>query len=181
MYVTLVTRRVPENAGMMALPVVQVYSSFFPSSRSPPPSHYHLGMSDGRKLRTARGGKPLAAGEKLQRDRLAAKDLPTWGWVKDINNVSDITLDHLLATCNLGESSAKPLCPSKYPIEAGVSSRSKSKDSQAAVTAEDDGDSIVVISDSEEVQCTKKGCVDNPNCLNYLGQEKWENEGDIDF
>jgi ubiquitin carboxyl-terminal hydrolase 48 len=38
-------------------------------------------------------------------------------------------------------------------------------------------DDIVVVSDDESVKCTKKGCKVNPNCLNYLGQDMWEDKG----
>ena len=38
-------------------------------------------------------------------------------------------------------------------------------------------DDVIVISDDDAPPCTKKLCRANPNCLNYLGQEKWEEEG----
>ncbi|TFY64882.1 hypothetical protein EVJ58_g2344 [Rhodofomes roseus] len=37
-------------------------------------------------------------------------------------------------------------------------------------------DDIIVISDDEAPRCTSKACKSNPYCLNYLGQEKWEDE-----
>lgn len=36
---------------------------------------------------------------------------------------------------------------------------------------------IIVISDDDAPSCSKKDCKTNPNCLNYLGQESWEDEG----
>ena len=41
----------------------------------------------------------------------------------------------------------------------------------------DEDDGVVVISDDEGPTCDKKTCRSNPNCLNYLGQEQWEDEG----
>lgn len=38
-------------------------------------------------------------------------------------------------------------------------------------------DDVIVISDDEPPACSKKLCKGNPNCLNYLGQERWEDEG----
>ncbi|THH10686.1 hypothetical protein EW145_g1149 [Phellinidium pouzarii] len=45
-------------------------------------------------------------------------------------------------------------------------------------TAEqEDLSDVIVISDGEdELLCDKKRCKDNPFCLNYLGQDKWEDE-----
>ncbi|KAJ8496755.1 hypothetical protein ONZ45_g12333 [Pleurotus djamor] len=38
-------------------------------------------------------------------------------------------------------------------------------------------DDVIVISDDDlEPECTKKTCKNNPNCLNYLGQDIWESE-----
>ena len=48
------------------------------------------------------------------------------------------------------------------------------KPAQASGELEDD---IIVVSDEESSACDSKMCKNNPYCLNYLGQEKWENEG----
>ena len=39
-------------------------------------------------------------------------------------------------------------------------------------------DDVIVISDDEGPMCTNKICKYNPYCLNYLGQDKWEDSGE---
>ncbi|CAL1704590.1 unnamed protein product [Somion occarium] len=76
----------------------------------------------------------------------------------------------LAATCGLSKYSPHPLCPNKY---AKPETNTLKKEQLAAGELEDD---IIVISDDECSPCTPKGCRSNPNCLNYLGQERWEVE-----
>ncbi len=110
----------------------------------------------------------VAAGERLKRARLVGNDYTAWGWVgTDITDVSSISQENRLATCGFARKSNHLFCPNKF------SERVKSV-SKAAGELEDD---VIVISDDESSPCSPKQCKGNPDCLNYLGQDKWENEG----
>lgn len=41
-------------------------------------------------------------------------------------------------------------------------------------------DDIIVISEDDHPVCDSRTCKSNPNCVNYLGQDKWENEGTLE-
>ncbi|KAJ3732305.1 cysteine proteinase [Lentinula guzmanii] len=119
--------------------------------------------------------KGLAAGQVLRRDVLNA-----WGWVgTEVTDSSSITRDHLLATCGLSRRNNYPFCRNNH--------KSKSRTIQSPVpvihqvTNDDIPDDVIVISDGEDEghNCGKKVCKGNPNCLNYLGQEKWESEESV--
>lgn len=47
-----------------------------------------------------------------------------------------------------------------------------------AAARETDDDDVIVISDDEAPKCNAKTCKWNPYCLNHLGQEKWQDEGE---
>ena len=86
---------------------------------------------------------------------------PRYPWLASIQSASEIGLEHVLALCGLGPLAKTPLCPNKY-------------DERAA----SEGD-VIQVSDSEDEatrSCSKAKCKNNPYCLNYLGQERWENE-----
>lgn len=124
-----------------------------------------------RRLASSRG---LAPGEPLRRNALPNGSFSPWGWVStDIVDTSEISLDHLLATCGFSESS-HPFCRNKYASKKQEAFPSLVAKTDAEGELEDD---VIVISDDDEVTCTKKACKGNPNCLNYLGQESWEDEG----
>lgn len=131
-----------------------------------------------RKRRASPSLKGLAAGETLKRSRLhGASSL--WGWVgTEVMSTSTITQEHLLSTCGFSRKSPYPFCANKYalPSEERVGSVPKRHPTPAKGELEDD---VIVISDDETPLCTKKQCKGNPNCLNYLGQEQWEDEGKI--
>jgi len=97
-----------------------------------------------------------------------------WGWVgTNVTDASGIAEEHLLATCGFSRKSCHVFCANKYrkppakaasPVEPVISGEDLAKD-------------IVVISDDETPTCSKKYCSKNPNCLNYLGQDRWEDAG----
>lgn len=135
-------------------------------------------MPPKRKRRPSPPPKGLAAGEHLKRAKLAGNNSSAWGWVDiEVSDPSQITLEHRLMTCGLSRRNRNPFCGNKYV--------SKPEQSQPTVTLEPtveaaNGESendIIVVSDDEPPNCAKKACKNNPNCLNYLGQDKWEDEG----
>ncbi|KAJ7063468.1 hypothetical protein C8F01DRAFT_78645 [Mycena amicta] len=121
----------------------------------------------GTNLKRKRDASPkgLTPGELLKRNTIA----PPWGWVlSEATDVSQITNEHLLATCGMSSRSTHRFCRNKY------SSRPETPPAT-------DSDDIIVISDDDDdddSQCTKRSCKVNPNCLNYLSQNKWESEDD---
>ncbi|KAK7693460.1 hypothetical protein QCA50_003028 [Cerrena zonata] len=120
--------------------------------RSPPPSEH-------------------TAGERLKRAKLAGNDFSNWGWVDhEVTDASHITQEHRLVACGLSKYSPHPFCPNRYVQPDGTIAK---KEKVAAGELEDD---IIVISDDESTSCNTKSCKNNPNCLNNLGQEKWEDE-----
>lgn len=131
-------------------------------------------MAPKRKRRASPLPKVLAAGEHLQRNKLSGNESPSWGWVgTDVLDVSQITKEHRMATCGLSRRSRNSFCANKYALlDRRSTSTSHSKTNGGL------DDDIIVISDDEPPPCSKKLCKNNPNCLNYLGQEKWEDEGE---
>lgn len=120
----------------------------------------------------------LGAGERLKRAKLTRNSsYSAWGWVgTDVSDASDITLEHRLATCGLLNRSTHTLCLNKYiPTEDGSAPTTrKSQENPAPGELADD---VIVISDDEGPSCSSKSCKSNPYCLNYLGQDKWEDKG----
>ncbi|THH17534.1 hypothetical protein EW146_g3292 [Bondarzewia mesenterica] len=125
-----------------------------------------------RKRRIVSNSEGLAAGERLKRHKLADGSDSSWGWVgTEVLDVSEISREHRLATCGFARSAS--FCPNRYMRRAPKASTSVNH----VATAEGElADDVIVISDDEAPHCSKKYCRKNPNCLNYLGQEKWENE-----
>ncbi|KDQ17979.1 hypothetical protein BOTBODRAFT_104384 [Botryobasidium botryosum FD-172 SS1] len=125
-------------------------------------------MATRRKRNTNKG---LPPGEKLKLDPAAEK----WGWVYSQVTSPDLIRDvHLRATCRF--SKHVPLCRNKFSELADQSKKCKGKEREHLPAEDPDG--VIVISDDEDEKhaCSKKACKFNPNCLNYLGQEAWEDE-----
>ena len=105
-----------------------------------------------------------------------------WGWVgTEVTDLAGITLEHRMLSCNLSQRNDMPHCRNKFAAkedEAHATNPSERHLPIANVDGELDDD-IIVISDDEQPSCSKKLCKTNPNCLNYLGQEMWEDEGDL--
>ena len=109
--------------------------------------------------------------ERLKRAKLAGNDFSYWGWIgNEATDPSHITQEHRLVACGLSKYSPHQLCPNKY----SKSGETVNTEKVAAGELEDD---IIVISDDESASCSARSCKNNPNCLNYLGQDKWEVEG----
>lgn len=133
-------------------------------------------MTTKRKRRVGHTTEGLAAGERLKRHKLATSisDSP-WGWVgTEVIDASEISLKHRLATCSFAR--APTFCPNKYSFRPP---KPESQDTQENVErSARGGDDVIVISDDEAPHCNKKLCRKNPNCVNYVGQEKWENRSE---
>ncbi|KAJ6497048.1 hypothetical protein C8R47DRAFT_1184375 [Mycena vitilis] len=118
----------------------------------------------------------LAAGEPLKRTAHAVAS-SSWGWVcSEVTNTAAITQEHLSAACGLSKRNTHPFCRNKY---AKRPAKNGPKKPSTLINGEIEEDIIVISSDDEEdMNCTKRLCKNNPNCLNYLGQKKWEHEED---
>lgn len=125
--------------------------------------------------------KGLAPGEKLKRSALPGNTSSPWAWVgTEVSRPSDITSEHLLLACNLSERNNLPFCPNKYALVL----ETIAKPTEATQVPEADReleDDVIVISDDEQPSCNPKACKANPNCLNYLGQDGWEDESQSIF
>ncbi|KAH7889396.1 hypothetical protein F5I97DRAFT_1801122 [Phlebopus sp. FC_14] len=134
-------------------------------------------MPPKRKRRSSPAQKGLAAGEQLKRVKLAGNEVAAWGWVDvQVSNPSQITLEHRLMTCGLSTRNKNPFCGNKYASKSTKLIPPPPPEERKTEGANDDENDVIVISDDEKLPCDKKACKNNPNCLNYLGQEKWEDE-----
>jgi hypothetical protein len=109
--------------------------------------------------------KGLAQGEKLARAPLPdATSFSEWGWVgTEVHSATGIGPQHRATACGF----RKYICKNKHaPVKV----------SSPPAVPQDAEDDVVVISD-DEPDCSVKACKANPNCCNYLGQQKWESEG----
>jgi ubiquitin carboxyl-terminal hydrolase 48 len=101
-----------------------------------------------------------------------------WGWVSsEVLDVDNITLEHRMVAANLSTRNGNPLCQNKYaigsqeiPVPEAIAPSAPSVNGELS-------EDIIVVSDADEPLCAKRACKTNPFCLNYLGQEMWENEG----
>ncbi|KAH9173623.1 cysteine proteinase [Lactarius sanguifluus] len=128
-----------------------------------------------RKRRQSQQNEGLAAGERLKRHKLTSDlgndwDSP-WGWVgTSITDASRITEEHLLATCGFSRRSRHPFCANKYQKCSAMSVDLVETDASGEEQIQD----VIIISDDGAPTCNKKNCSKNPNCLNYLAQDRWE-------
>ncbi|KAL0946674.1 hypothetical protein HGRIS_012863 [Hohenbuehelia grisea] len=133
-----------------------------------------------RKRRASPSSKGLAAGEQLKRSTLAGHAPLTWSWVgTEVQDIAQITQEHLLLTCGLSKRNKHTFCGNKYsPTRAGEIPIPKPLKDRLDEPEEGElASDVIVISDDESPSCSKRSCKNNPNCLNYLGQEQWEDEG----
>jgi len=135
-------------------------------------------MNTKRKRRQNQQYEGLAAGERFKRHKLDSDlggewDSP-WGWVgTSVTDASGITEEHLLATCGFSRKSRHSFCANKHRKRPA-----KIVDSpEVVVSGKEPAGDVVIISDDESSTCSKKYCSKNPNCLNYLAQNRWEDAG----
>lgn len=168
-----------------------LHTSRRPYEVQPPPrlflavtQHYPSpSMPPKRARRASPNHSGLSAGERLKRTKLTGNAAySAWGWVgTEVTDASEITDQHRMATCGFSRSSTYPLCPNAYsenrklPSTKEESPQTKQPDSSAQAGTADD---VIVISDDEGPKCSHKMCKHNPYCLNYLGQDIWEDAGE---
>ncbi|KAJ3545017.1 hypothetical protein NM688_g5677 [Phlebia brevispora] len=134
-------------------------------------------MPPKRQRRASPAPQGLSAGERLKRAKLSGNDYLAWSWVgSEVTNPTQITLEHRLATCGFSDQNPYPFCANKYSAASKTRVASKQDKSKRPKVEGELEDDIIVISDDESPPCVAKSCRNNPNCLNYLGQDKWENE-----
>jgi uncharacterized UBP type Zn finger protein len=78
-----------------------------------------------------------------------------------------ITPEHRLRACGLSAGASRNCCPNKYTAQTSA---------EREMNAQDTQDDAVIIVDEDLIVCTRKRCKASPTCLNYLGQEQWEND-----
>lgn len=136
-------------------------------------------MSVKRKRAATQASQGLAAGERLKRHKLASTSDSPWGWVgTEIKDASNISEEHILASCGFARNTSGAFCPNKYAKRASKQAEPSASFVEEPVADGELADDVIVISsDSESSNCSKKGCRKRQNCVNYVGQEKWENKG----
>jgi len=101
-----------------------------------------------------------------------------WGWVSsEVRDMDDITLEHRMTASNLSIRNGNPLCQNKYSVGRHKSPVFDAASPTATHVNGELSEDIIVVSDADEPLCTKKACKRNPYCLNYLGQDMWDDEG----
>ncbi|KAG6851255.1 hypothetical protein H0H93_011691 [Arthromyces matolae] len=130
-----------------------------------------------KRKRRAPPLKGLAPGERLKRSTLSGNGSSYWAWVGvEVDSVSNITPEHRSISCGLSKRNNFPFCSNKYS-QTGIQTVEKPIEASfGTLNGEVSDDEIIIISDDEEHPCDPKVCKNNPNCLNYLGQDKWEDE-----
>lgn len=137
-------------------------------------------MPPKRKRTAAAAVNGIVPGEKLRRHPPHnGSGIARWDWVgSEVTQAEDITLDHRMASCNLSPRNGIILCHNKFGSEGDVDKAATFVREQGSSRANGElEDDIIVISDDDEPVCSKKACKCSPYCLNYLGQDMWEDEG----
>jgi len=132
-----------------------------------------------KRKRRASPARGLAPGESLKRDKLAGNNYTSWGWVgTEVLDASNITREHIQATCGFSRRNKFPFCMNLYR-PAPLESPPHQENQRATSVDKDSENDLIIVSDDDPPPppCSKKQCKSNPNCLNYLGQEIWEDEG----
>lgn len=135
-----------------------------------------------------RASKPSMAPTKKRADD------PLWSWVlTEVSDASQISEHHITSAYGFAARNAawKPVCANKLQKGAvkktapKVSSKSRVSEAAQLPTIDDCGDEeeLLVVSDNDidspKASCSKKSCASNPNCVNYIGQSKLEDEGRV--
>jgi hypothetical protein len=133
-------------------------------------------MPPKRKRTAALPAKGLLPGEQLNRNTLSGPS--SWSWVgTEVYDVKKITPRHRLLACHLAPQS---LChANKYTLQQESKHEPTPECTNPAPLSANGEleDDIIIVSDDEPPMCSKKECKTNPLCLNYLGQDIWEDEG----
>jgi len=163
----------------------------------PPPQHGKRRREGA--LEDRRGGRPSTKRLKTDITSWTTPPTPRYPWLTLIQSESDVGIEHVLALCGLGPLARTSLCPNKFQHHqpqqpqpqrawAGADSKGDGDDVLEASSSGDNDDNDDANDDDEgdhqdettitiTHNCSKVNCKNNPYCLNYLGQERWENEG----
>ena len=101
---------------------------------------------------------------------------PRYPWLASIQSASDVKIEHILALCGLGPLSKTPLCPNKFQNTRDDVVELSDGDGDGDGDGDED-ETITTTHNNNNDSCSKVKCRNNPYCLNYLGQERWENQG----
>ncbi|PPQ63065.1 hypothetical protein CVT24_005920 [Panaeolus cyanescens] len=120
----------------------------------------------------------LQANEKLkQKAAHQTSNSAPWGWVvTEVSQIDEISLEHRLSTCNFSSRNKQPRCRNVYAPSSSTSKGLSPIATSSTVVQGESEDDVIIISDTEDDICDKKSCKSNPFCLNYLGQDFWEDE-----
>lgn len=80
-------------------------------------------------------------------------------------------------TCGLSERNKNTFCGNRHTSKPQKSSPPLVDETRSTVANGELENDVIVVSDDEAPPCNKKVCKNNPNCLNYLGQDQWEDGG----
>jgi hypothetical protein len=112
----------------------------------------------------------LKQGEQLRRDKISGNARLDWSWVgTEVTDASKITVEHRLACCGFASGQSSACSQSHVPTQSAAATTS---------TAGIEGDVEIVVDGGALTLCNKKHCKNDPYCLNFLGQDKWKNEGE---
>lgn len=116
--------------------------------------------------------KPAPAEQFLKKFALPKNGSGRWSWVgTEVATPDDITCNHRLAAYGFNSKSGSVACANQHSSRHAATGAGAPNDSE---------DEIIVISDDEATPvCSKKNCKGNPRCLNYLGQDVWENPAKV--
>lgn len=96
-----------------------------------------------------------------------------WGWVGTVaRDAAEITPDLRLRTCGLAAANKWPICPNSFADDAPDDGDERAKKRPRLDASGDE-------QREPEHECSKKVCKANPNCLNWLGQDEWEDGGTL--
>lgn len=115
-----------------------------------------------------------------------------WNWVfSEVSDPVNITKEHILSAYGFAprNASSRPICPNKLTqttraanhLEDSVTAVDTSQITHA-FSAESDALEVQVAEDKIHVPnslalCSRNVCLANPNCVNHLGQDLFQDEG----
>lgn len=138
--------------------------------------------------------KGLGVGVQLKRASLPSKPVTgaygldnsgdPWGWILNpVECVEDIKEENLLRACGISLDRSS-YCPNLYASKQEDEEGSPRKKQKLLIDVDSPDEDVIIVSSDDESKptilskgaCTKKGCKGDPQCLNYLGQEMWEDQ-----
>lgn len=106
-----------------------------------------------------------------------------WNWVlSEALNASQVTDEHIASVYGFASrtASSKPICKNKFAPKLPKTVAHPQSESAANQPPAADEDLDILIEEdpvAPVASCSKKSCLSNPNCLNYVGQAELVDEG----